>query len=346
MSFITRSINAARAPWRQLALIAAINTGIALTMWIDDPRPFWHPLATAQSFGFAIAWSFNLLAPWKSDKPLRWTVVSAMLGAVVGMLLVILIKQYSLADILGKPVTFFWTVLSGFVQGLFISVFFLTSFRDAQSRIDLQHAEAERQRFARAAADARLEALQAQVQPHFLFNSLGTVQALIAIDPPTAEKLLGHLTDYLRSSLVELQARTVTLGSECQRVHAYLEIMQIRLGSKLRFSIDCPVDLESISVPPHVLTSLAENAIKHGIEVSGAGRIEISILAQKQHLKITVCDYLDRPLPESTVMPPRTSHGLGHKNVRDTLAAIYGDAARFEFVRDASSACATITLPR
>lgn len=345
MTFVNRVIAATRVSWRLLLLIAAINTGIALAIWVEDPRPFWHPLITTQSYGFSIAWFFNLLTPWKSRAPIRMTALAALLGAALGFWLVILLKQYPLSMIVDKPGMFFGTSFSAFTIGLFVSLFFLLNYREAQNRVDLERAEAERQRLARVAVDARLEALQAQVQPHFLFNALGTVQALIDVDPPTAGKLLGHLSDYLRSSLLEVKARTVTLGPECQRVRAYLEIMQIRLGPRLSFSVNCPEALERIQFPPHLLTGLAENAIKHGIELAGAGRIELAAEQRAKELRVSVCDRLDRPQPAGAAAEPRSSYGLGHQNVRETLAALYGDAARFEFESDSNGARATIVMP-
>ncbi len=345
MTFVNRIIAATRASWQRLLLIAAINTGIALAIWVEDPRPFWHPLVTTQSYGFSIAWFFNLLTPWKTRTPVRMTALAALLGAAVGLWLVILFKQYPLSMLADKPAMFFGTSFAAFVIGLFVSLFFLLNYREAQNRVDLERAEAERQRLARVAVDARLEALQAHVQPHFLFNALGTVQALIDVDPPTAGKLLGHLSDYLRSSLLEVKARTVTLGPECQRVRAYLEIMQIRLGPRLSFSVTCPEALEGIEFPPHLLTGLAENAIKHGIELAGAGGIELRAEQRARELRVSVCDRLDRPLPSGAAAEPRPSLGLGHQNVRETLTALYGDAARFEFDSDSNGARATIVIP-
>ncbi len=345
MTVVSRIIAATRVSWQRLLLIAAINTGIALAIWVEDPRPFWHPLVTTQSYGFSIAWFFNLLTPWKTRTPVRKTALAALLGAAVGLWLVILLKQYPLSMIAAKPGMFFGTSFSAFVIGLFVSLFFLLNYREAQNRVDLERAEAERQRLARVAVDARLEALQAQVQPHFLFNALGTVQALIDVDPPAAGKLLGHLSDYLRSSLLEVKSRTVTLGPECRRVRAYLEIMQIRLGPRLSFSVTCPEALEGIEFPPHLLTGLAENAIKHGIEPAGAGRIELTAEQRARELRVSLGDRLDRPLPSAAAAEPRPSLGLGHQNVRETLAALYGEAARFEFERDSSGARATIVIP-
>jgi sensor histidine kinase YesM len=345
MTLAKRLVAAARVKWQRLALIAAINTGIALALWVDDARPFWHPLVTAQTYGFCIAWFFNLLTPWKSATPIRATALAALLGTTVGFWLVIVIKQYPMAMVVGKPGFFFWTAFSAFVCGLFVCLFFLTNLREAQNRVDLERAETERQRFARVATDARLEALQAQVQPHFLFNSLGTLQVLIDIDPPKASKLLGHLSDYLRSSLVEVKARTVTLGPECQRVLAFLEIMQIRLGPRLSFVVTCPDALEGVPFPPHLLTGLAENAIKHGIEIAGSGSIEVTAEQSGNQLQVSVRNRLERPLPQTANATTRECHGLGHRNVRETLATLYGNAAHFEFKSDSTGATATIVVP-
>src|SRR5436190_24344585 len=86
-----------RVNWQSLLLIAAINTGIALVLWIDDMRPFWHPLVTVQLYGFAIAYCVNVAKPWDHDKPLRRLALAALVGSLIGVVLVIIVKGYSIS---------------------------------------------------------------------------------------------------------------------------------------------------------------------------------------------------------------------------------------------------------
>jgi LytS/YehU family sensor histidine kinase len=121
--------------------------------------------------------------------------------------------------------------------------------------------------------------MQAQVEPHFLFNTLASVQFLTETDPPKAGKMLAHLLEYLRAALPQLRSDSTTLGQETDLAQAYLSIMQMRMGPRLSFAIDVPGELRSHHLPPMMLMSLVENAIKHGLEPRAEGgtvRVEAS----------------------------------------------------------------------
>src|SRR5438067_1216246 len=181
--------------------------------------------------------------------------------------------EYHLGDLHGHgaPGHFVSTAVSGLVMGLCVSLFFLLKIRDARARAELLRAEADRNLLSKQAIEAELKLMQAQVEPHFLFNTLASVQFLAETDPPKASLMLSHLIAYLRSALPQLRSNSTTLGQESALAQAYLSIMQMRMGTRLRFSIDIPEELRSHRFPPMLLMSLVENAVRHGVEPQAEG---------------------------------------------------------------------------
>jgi LytS/YehU family sensor histidine kinase len=168
--------------------------------------------------------------------------------------------------------------------------------------------------------------MQAQVEPHFLFNTLASVQFLTETDPPAANRLLGHLIAYLRAALPQLRAASTTLGKEVELCEAYLNILRTRIGPRLSFAIDVPDALRSFAFPPNLRFSLVENAIKHGIEPSAdGGAIEVRARRDGDKLTVEVTD-TGRGLVDDAVRP---GGGVGLGNVRERLAALYGSRGRF-----------------
>ena len=338
------------ASWITVLLIAAINTGIALVLKIDDPRPFWHPLVTVQLFGFSIAYCVNVAAPWDKPAPVWRMVIASAVGAMIGSALVLLVKTqfpplaiYTLQDIVSRATFFAMNTLAAFFNGLLISLIFYIKFRETRASAALHRAEAERHLLSKQAIEAELKLMQAQVEPHFLFNTLASVQYLTETDPKQASALLTHLIAYLRAALPELRASSTTLGKEAHLAEAYLNVLAMRKGPRLSFAVDIPPDLAQHPFPPNLLLSLVENSVKHGLEPAAAGgRIDIRARRNGNALVIAVDD-TGKGLPANgaTVQP-----GVGLSNVRDRLAALYGTRAHFslEPARE-GGAHATLTLP-
>jgi sensor histidine kinase YesM len=315
-----------RASWVTIALIAAINTGIAGVLWIDDTRPFWHPFVSAQLQGFAIAYCVNVASPWESDHPLRRLIVAVGIGAIVGVLLVILVKGYSWSYVVERHSNFLFNVVVGFFNGVFISLFFYVKLSAARARASLARAEAERHLLSKQAIEAELKLMQAQVEPHFLFNTLASVQFLTETDPPAANRLLGHLIAYLRAALPQLRASSTTLGKEVELCEAYLNILRTRIGERLAFVVDVPATLRAQAFPPNLLISLVENAIKHGIEPSAeGGTVEVRARQVGERMVVEVSD-TGRGVTDAGAQP---GGGVGLANVRERLAALYGSRGRF-----------------
>lgn len=188
---------------------------------------------------------------------------------------------------------------------------------------------------------AKLSLLHAQVEPHFLYNTLASAQYLTRSDPQRADEMLGNLISYLRHSLPRTEDSLSTLGEELERARAYLEILKIRMGARLNLQIDVPEPLQAIPFPAMMLQTLVENAIKHGLEPKpGGGTIWILARNHDQGMAITVAD------DGQGFNAGSSGTGIGLKNVRERLRLVYGAAASFAIVANfPSGVAATIVVP-
>ncbi len=191
-------------------------------------------------------------------------------------------------------------------------------------------------------AIAKLQLLHAQVEPHFLYNTLGSAKYLVRSDPAGAERIIDNLILYLRHSLPRLDHALTTLGDEVDRVRAYLEIMQIRMGARLGTQLSVPDALKSVPFPTMMLQTLVENAIKHGLEPkSGGGTIWVLAQEKGDRVAVTVAD-------DGIGLSGETAgSGIGLRNVRERLHLAYGTDAAFDIaVNFPTGVAATITVPR
>lgn len=218
-----------------------------------------------------------------------------------------------------------------------------------EQAVRLRLAQAEQQAamadLARQVSVAELKALQAQVEPHFLFNALASLQQLIRQQPATAERFLGELHDYLRLALPSLREPLSTVAKEFDLTRAYLTVMATRLGARLQFHVQADADCGAHAMPPLMLLTLVENAVRHGIEpLAAGGRIRVSAQRDGDRLLVDVAD-------TGVGLQPATpaagaSQGLGLANVRDRLASLYGPAAHLSIQQaDGGGVLARITLP-
>jgi len=171
---------------------------------------------------------------------------------------------------------------------------------------------------------AKLSLLHAQVEPHFLYNTLASAQLLTRSDPARADEMLGNLIVYLRNSMPRTEGEMSTLGAELERARAYLEIMKIRMGERLSVQVQVSEALKPVGVPPMMLQTLVENAIKHGLEpVTGGGTIWIIARETDGKVSLTVADNGRGFGGDSS------GTGVGLKNIRERLKLAYGDGASF-----------------
>ena len=172
----------------------------------------------------------------------------------------------------------------------------------------------------RAAAEANLRALQAQIEPHFLFNTLANVTSLIHTKPDDAKRMLEDFIAYLRATLAATREERTTLGREFEMMKSFLSILQIRMGDRLQIEIDLPEAIQNATIPPMLLQPLIENAIKHGLEPKVDGG-SITLKAERAGEQLRIC-IIDTGLGFAS----KPSNGIGLKNVRERIAKLYGNA--------------------
>jgi len=205
--------------------------------------------------------------------------------------------------------------------GLAVAAWYLLK-RAELHAAEVSRAELAGEELKASSAEARLQALQAQVEPHFLFNTLAHVKWLYRRDPANGRRMLDRLVDYLRAALPRVRQPTTTLAEELQLAHAYLDIQQLRIGGRLGFTIEVPDEIAQLRFPPLMLLTLVENAIKHGIAPqTGGGTIAIRARVDGHVLRIEVRD-------TGAGLREASGRGMGLSNVRARLAALFGTGAR------------------
>ena len=190
----------------------------------------------------------------------------------------------------------------------------------AQSRARAWHLAGLQQ----ASLVAELKSLQAQIEPHFLYNTLANTRYLARHDPEKAVQMLDHLIAYLHVALPDMRSASSTLGREFELAEHYLALMTIRFGERLGFTVDCPSELRSASLPPLMLMTLVENAVQHGVEPQpGPVKVSLTAMLTGAQLRIVVRD--DGAGQSATAL----GNGVGLRNLRERLVILFGDGASF-----------------
>jgi signal transduction histidine kinase len=335
--------------WRWLAVFTIISAVLALfAMAIWPQLTFREALLYSGILGLYMM--FAIASPWygyrKWNKHSAWVtfatlMVLMLLGAVTGYAVVNVKLGKALTDVdperLAKAVAI--AMAGGAALASLLVGISRMRLREATQRGARLAAEAERERLARQSMQAELKLLQAQVEPHFLFNTLANLRHLIQVKSPDALAMLDHLIHYLRTALPEIRAETSTLGREAELARAYLEILRIRMGGALEIAIDIPAELAREPFPPLMLITLVENAVKHGVTPRGGGHVTVRAAKDGGRLRVEVDDDgrgLEEPIGQ----------GVGLANIRERLRALFGDAARLDLSgRDPAGTRASIELP-
>jgi hypothetical protein len=334
----TASLTGAPAPfWRRLFSALSASqvgwaVGLAFTVALllsplfapSLPVVFGRTLFVA----IAILLAYTAAGQWR-DPPLPgWLlqVMAVVLAAPLATLAMYAISTGGDLGIMFGPERVIGMLYIGgcaLVVGLIIGLGAMYRERDAQANAQALQFALERETLERQAADAKLALLQSQVEPHFLFNTLANVQALVESGSPRAAPVLGSLIAYLRAAMPQLHDSAPTLAREQALVRAYLDLMQMRLPDRLQYTIHIDPGLHDLRVPPMTLLTLVENAVRHGIDPSEAGgRIEVGAQrdAGSGGVRLWVSDS-GRGLDVNH--PP----GTGLANLRERLAAAYGGQA-------------------
>lgn len=205
----------------------------------------------------------------------------------------------------------------------------------ADAKVKSAQQSAEHEAMERQLVQARLQVLQAQVEPHFLFNTLGAIDYLIETDPRRASQMQKALITYLRGALPQMRQETSTLGRELRLIKSFLELIKMRMEDRLEVEFAVPEGAESAEFPPMMLQSLVENAIKHGIEPKPeGGRVRVAARIQNGQLWVEVKD-TGVGIPDTGRLESATSGtGLGLQNIRERLAMLFPGKSRLMLVSD------------
>ncbi len=202
---------------------------------------------------------------------------------------------------------------------------------ESDAKLQVANTAAEREAMQRQLVQARLKLLQAQVEPHFLFNTLAAVDYLIETDAKRASEMQKLLISYLRAALPQMRQESSTLGRELALIRPYLELLKLRIEERMSYDIAVPPGLESTIFPPMVLQTLVENAIKHGIEPKPeGGRVTVSAQVVDGQLRVEVAD-TGAGLHGGHIYAANTAGtGLGLDNIRNRLALLYPGSSSLE----------------
>lgn len=325
----------------------------ALLRWQLAPGMGQRALGLAAQFWLtyaAVWWALAGLAvsrrAWPGALAFAWVVLAAALGALLGLPLRADFAWHRLA----ADLTLLQLLLPAISLALILHLLPLA----ARWREQRKHAaEASRLRQAAAVADlsrqvtlAELKTLQAQVEPHFLYNTLAGIQYLVRHNAALADRMLGRLHDYLRLALPAMRSPLSTLANEFALADAYLALMQMRLGERLRVTLDLPEPLAGAPFPPLMLGSLIENAIQHGIEPKrGGGELRVVARVLGDGLALEVSD--TGVGLQAAAAGQTGGSGLGLSSLRERLLLLYGQAARLDVTANAQGGVtAVIWLPQ
>jgi signal transduction histidine kinase len=326
--------------WQWLVGTLLVTTGAA---WIASHLPWNMTFVEAAILfnAFVIVMLWAGLSAWFGyrkfrGKAFRLAVVGpllALFGAFVGASIAGLVKGVNPFDwvydsaLLRHIVT--GALVFGFLYTFIVALIANLRNREYRALAANLEAEARQSELSRQLAESKLKLLQLQIEPHFLFNTLGSAQQLAERDAPEAARLISDLIRFLRASTPTLRDDATTVKHDAAMIRAYLRIMQTRLGARLQWSVAIPEDLEDGSLPPGMLITLVENAIKHGIEpVPSGGRIDVT--AQREahpdgaHIALTVAD------TGAGIVGAPAACGIGLANIRERLALLYGERAVLE----------------
>jgi len=233
-----------------------------------------------------------------------------------------------------------FAILIALMIGMSMSVYETLRFKLQAAKLELRTRQVEQERAYKLIAEAQLSSLESRIHPHFLFNTLNSIAALIPSDPVRAEDTVGKLASLLRFSLNANQSGLVPLSQELKIVRDYLEIEKTRFGARLRYNIAVPDSLASVKVPPLALQSLVENVVKHVVSKRTEGAmIQITGTLESDHIHLEVAD----DGPGFTLDAISSEHGLGNLIAR--LELLFGSAGQLGVSRKDEKTAVCLTFP-
>ena len=338
----------------QLAVIGVlIAVFVGVVMVQEGPSFLWNPFALLLG-GLATIGPGSALALVLDKKLERtpsngiffgWALASVAAGIPAGHL--VLFALNSLHAIGDVPMPLTYVPEFSMAAAIPFSYWRFFSVREWQYRLDTEKLKREAAEHGQALAQVQLKMLQAQIEPHFLFNTLASIQHLVRKDAQLADFLLSQLIRYLRQAVPDIRGLGSTLGREFGLVEAYLNIVRVRLAGRLVVRVSIPSELADISFPALIVQTLVENAIKHGIEPK-QGPVCIQVAACEE-----VVDgrrFIDVSVTDDGVgfgAAETMGTGVGLRNIRDRLTGLYGGTACLSITEvQPNGVCATVRIPR
>lgn len=308
---------------------AGFNTLIAMLLKvIYINSTFADDLISSQCIGLAICSCMIGVIHWVKVKSSGWQLVwmasALLIGTGCGLSVESLITGTTYFTEPQNSRYLFATLALAVGFGVGITYFFISRHWITQSEKNLQKERIRRLTMEKEMAETHLKLLQAQIEPHFLFNTLSTVISLLETDPSQAAMMLSDLTHFLRVSLERTRQQETTLGQELDVISAYLNLFKIRMGPRLTYRIAVPDEMRSEAFPPMLLQPLVENAIQHGLEpLVDGGDIVVGAKRLDRCLTVTVAD-------TGTGLQHHDGerHGFGLTNIAERLKTVYGKNAR------------------
>jgi len=304
-------------------------------------------IAEAELFGLLILMFAAVLFRWRTrglSRPVALT-LAVILGcfAATAIQLPPYVGTWG-ADFPGGEPSY-WTLLwffsrkSMMLWGILAAAWYFVQ-RSTERQAALRESVLARRVLETQLVEARLQVMQAQVEPHFLFNTLANIKRLYKADLVLAERMLDRFCEYMQAALPQMRNAVATLGSELVLAEAYLEVQKIRMGDRLVVEIAVPHGERQRPFPPLMLASLVENAIKHGLNpLAEGGFVRVSAEWSQQTLRVTVAD-------SGRGFSASRGTGIGLANIRSRLTALYGTAARFTLAPNIPRGIrATIEIP-
>jgi signal transduction histidine kinase len=335
--------------WRRVRFTLGVAALFGVLLNMHNESPFIVVMLRALIVGMATLLAFGLFEQWPKRLP-RWLPRSVL--QLIGVAAIVPIGA-ALAywfttgghpdfdDNQKRMVGYATLTFTGVLFAPWIAVGAMLRQRDIFARNQALAFELERSQFERKAVDARLRLLQAQVAPHFLFNTLANVQALVEAGSPQASKVLASLIAYLRAAVPRLHETVTTLGQEMELVRAYLEVMQMRMPDRLQFALRIDKTATSLQCPPMTMLTLVENAVRHGIDPSEeGGRIDVDAWVKESRCYIRVSD------TGLGLQPTSSGLGTGLSTLRERLQLAFGGAANLRLTEvEPHGVCAEVDFP-
>ena len=307
------------------------NTVIAIFLTVLF-KPFWHNFVYSQCIGILICTCvlmvYHLIKTENQLIRLLGNLTALLIGSAGGFFLGTYFIEKNPLDSIFHYDKFITTMSLGLIFGTIASYFFLSRARISQAEDAIQEEKIKRLTSEKKTAESHLKFLQAQIEPHFLFNTLSNILSLLDTDLAKAKLMLSDFTHYLRLSLAKTRESTTTIRQEMEMIKIYIDIFKARMGDRLRYKIKTDDHIEELSFPPMILQPLVENAIKHGIEpkVEG-GEIVISVKKEMGFLKISIAD-------TGLGFIEHNNNGISITNIRERLDALHGNRARLKIIEN------------